>query len=271
MTASDHHASTERFRRWARTMIAHRLGDPALRRRARPAREIYQSSTMGALLDGVYEGDVTIAELLTHGDFGLGTFNRLDGEMVILDGTCYHLWSDGSAAVAVPTARTPFAVVTRFDPQGSIRVTEPTERAAVIALIDRVIPSANLVHAIRITGAFGSVRTRTVMEQTPPYRPLVQATEGQVERTFTDTGGTLAGFRSPDYEQGISVAGYHLHFLDAARESGGHALDFRLDEGEIAISTASEFHLSLPRSGKFLEADLSTDHLGEQIRQTEGG
>ncbi|MFD7900172.1 acetolactate decarboxylase [Streptomyces sp. NPDC059743] len=274
MTTSDQHdqhTPTDRFRRWARTMIAHRLGDPADRHRAGPAHEIYQSSTMGALLDGVYEGDVTIAELLTHGDFGLGTFNRLDGEMVVLDGICYHLWSDGSAAPAEPMDRTPFAVVTRFEPQGNIRVTKPMGRAEVIALIDKVIPSANLVHAVRITGTFGSVRTRTVMKQTPPYPSLVQATEGQAETTFTDTAGTLAGFRSPDYEQGISVAGYHLHFLDAHRGSGGHALDFRLDDGDIDISTASEFHLSLPRSGKFLNADLSTDRMAEQIRRTEGG
>ena len=61
---------------------------------------VYQTSTMGALLDGVYDGDVTIAELLRHGDFGLGTFNHLDGEMLVLDGVCYQLRGDGSAAVA---------------------------------------------------------------------------------------------------------------------------------------------------------------------------
>lgn len=271
MNVSGHHTAAGRFRRWARTMVAHRFGDAGARDRGGTAPEIYQSSTMGALLDGVYEGEVTIAELLTHGDFGLGTFNRLDGEMVILDGTCYHLWSDGTAAVAAPTDRTPFAAVTRFRPQTTIRISEPTGRDDVVALIDKAIPSENLVHAIRITGTFGSMRTRTVMKQSPPYPPLVQATEGQAETGFTDVAGTLAGFRSPDYEQGITVAGYHLHFLNAARDSGGHALDFRIDDGDIAISTASEFHLSLPRSEEFLTADLRTSHLGDQIRQAEGG
>ena len=71
-------------RRWAHAMAAHRCG-----------REVYQTSTMGALLDGVYEGDVTTRELLRHGDFGLGTFNRLDGEMLVLDGVCYQLRGDG--------------------------------------------------------------------------------------------------------------------------------------------------------------------------------
>jgi acetolactate decarboxylase len=32
-----------------------------------------------------------VRELLRHGDFGLGTFNRLDGEMLVNDGVCYQL------------------------------------------------------------------------------------------------------------------------------------------------------------------------------------
>lgn len=46
--------------------------------------ELFQYSTLEALLGGVYDGEVTVGELLTHGDFGLGTFNSLDGEMIIL-------------------------------------------------------------------------------------------------------------------------------------------------------------------------------------------
>ena len=82
-------SGASRLRDWLHALVAHRHGS-----------EVYQTSTMGALLDGVYDGDVTIAELLTHGDFGLGTFNHLDGEMVVLDGVCHHLRSDGSATVA---------------------------------------------------------------------------------------------------------------------------------------------------------------------------
>ena len=50
--------------------------------RAHPERVIYQTSLMSALLSGVYEGETTMADLLQHGDFGLGTFNHLDGEMI---------------------------------------------------------------------------------------------------------------------------------------------------------------------------------------------
>jgi acetolactate decarboxylase len=256
------HTAHDRFRRWANTVVAHHYGEPG---------ELYQSSTMGALLDGVYDGDVTIAEILRHGDFGLGTFNHLDGEMVILDGVCYHLRADGSATVAAATELTPFAAVTRFRTDHTLTFTSPTNRADAIARIDSLIGSQNLMYAIRISGRFSQLSTRTVMAQTRPYPPLIEATEGQAESRCTDVTGTLAGFRLPDYDQGISVAGYHLHFLDDNRSQGGHALDFQMSRGEARVCTLSELHLSLPRTPDFLAAKLATADTVEQIRQTEGG
>jgi acetolactate decarboxylase len=235
------------------------------------ARELYQSSTMGALLDGIYDGDVTIAEVLRHGDFGLGTFNHLDGEMIILDGVCYHLRADGSATVAAGTERTPFAAVTRFRADHTLAFTQPTNRDDATAQIDSQIGSENLMYAIRISGRFSDMSTRTVLAQTPPYPPLIEATQGQAETRFTAVAGTLAGFRMPDYDQGISVAGYHLHFLDDNHSEGGHALDFRMSHGEARVCTLSELHLSLPRTADFLAANLATADSAEQIRRTEGG
>src|ERR1700678_1935330 len=99
------------FRNLAQTMLSHHHG---ARHSPAAAAEVYQTSTMAALLDGIYDGDVTIAELLTHGDFGLGTFNHLDGEMIVINGACYQLRSDGSASIAAPDDLTPFAAVTWF-------------------------------------------------------------------------------------------------------------------------------------------------------------
>ena len=212
------------------------------------ARELYQSSTMGALLDGVYDGDVTIAEILRHGDFGLGTFNHLDGEMVILDGICYHLRADGSATDRRRHRPHTLRRGHPFQDRPHLRVhASPTNRADAIARIDSLIGSENLMYAIRIAGSSANCSTRTVMAQTPPYPPLIKATEGQAESRCTDVTGTLAGFRLPDYDQGISVAGYHLHFLDDNRSQGGHALDFQMSRGEAASATLSELHLSLPQ------------------------
>jgi acetolactate decarboxylase len=262
---------TEHFRRLAGSLLARHWAERHAQHDPGPAHTVYQTSTMGALLDGIYDGQVTIAELLTHGDFGLGTFNHLDGEMVVLDRTCYHLRSDGSASIAADNDRTPFAAVTTFVPDITIPVTQPAARADLIALIDKAVPSENLVHAVRVSGTFIHVRTRTVVAQTLPYPPLTEATKDEPVADFDDVTGTLAGFRTPDYEQGISVAGYHLHFLDQDHEHGGHALDYTMARGQIAISTAAELHLSLPRTEPFLSANLTSADTTDQVRQTEGG
>src|SRR5438132_1663193 len=53
-------------------------------------RRMYQISTSTALVEGVYSGSILSSALLEHGDFGVGTFEGLDGEMVILDGEIYQ-------------------------------------------------------------------------------------------------------------------------------------------------------------------------------------
>ena len=233
--------------------------------------EIFQTSTMGALLDGVYEGNVSIRELLRHGDFGLGTFNSLDGEMLVLNGVCHQLRGDGSATVADLDELTPFAAVTWFHSDHTIHVSEPCDRAGLKSLIDGALDSTNLMVAVRVVGDFSMLRTRTVTMQQRPYRPFTEATQEQQELTLADVTGTLAGFRMPEYEQGISVAGYHSHFITEDRRHGGHALDYRLVRGTVDISVRSELHLSLQRTTQFLRANLHSADIDRQIRQTEGG
>jgi acetolactate decarboxylase len=262
--------SHARFRRWAGTMLAHRKGAHEIHHDAEQAHTLYQTSTMSALLDGIYDGSVTIAELLEHGDFGVGTFNHLDGEMVVNEGVCFHLFSSGEARVASPDELTPFAAVTWFEADTTFGVRTATSRADLLAQIDGSVSSENLFYGIRVTGRFASVSTRTAARQEAPYRPLAVATDDEVERTFEGMPGVLVGFRTPDYEQGISVAGYHLHFLNDQHTAGGHAFDFVLEDGLVEISTVSEMRLSLPTSGPFLEADLHGRDMEAEIRKSEG-
>jgi alpha-acetolactate decarboxylase len=255
-------STIHRFEQWATNLLAHHQSNLG---------EVYQSSTISALLDGVNDGDVTVADILRHGDFGLGTFNRLDGEMVILDGVCYHLYADGTATQAAPTHRTPFAAVTHFRTDFDLSIRSSTGRANVFRAIDAKIASTNLIYAIRVTGRFTGLHTRTVMAQTPPYPPLTTATKDQTETVFEKAAGTIVGFRTPDFEQGISVAGYHLHFLSGDHAHGGHVLDFAVEQGQISVSTASQLHLSLPTTEAFLRANLSGPDLSDQIQRVEGG
>lgn len=230
--------------------------------------EIFQTSLITALAQGVYEDEMTLAELLGHGSFGIGTFNGLDGEMVILGGTCYRLRSDGSVSEPDLAERTPYAVVTNFVPTVRHEFSRAVTRAELSDELDEVVASSNYMYALRITGRFAWATARTVERQERPYRPMVEATDGEeVVRRETFTG-TVAGFRTPLYEQGISVAGCHAHVIDDGREWGGHLVDFVLEEGVAELCPGTDFRLRLPLSEEFGAADLSED-ISEDIKQVE--
>lgn len=230
---------------------------------------IFQYSLMTALLDGVYDGDLSVSELLGRGNFGIGTFNALDGEMVVLDGVCYRLDSDGTASEAALDARTPFAITTNFVPR--LRRTSPPNltREALADVIDGLLPSSNYMYALKISGTFSTMTTRTVVKQERPYRPMAEVTDEDTEHTFEDVRGVVVGFRTPIYEKGIGVPGCHAHFIDSERTVGGHILDFTISSGEIELCVGTDLQLSLPLTGDFAGADLDPEDLDEQIHKTE--
>ena len=214
--------------------------------------EIFQTSLITALAQGVYEDEMTLAELLGHGSFGIGTFNELDGEMVVLGGTCYRLRSDGSVSVPDLSERTPYAVVTNFVPTIRRTITGPLSRQEFSQVVDGLVPSSNYMYALQVTGRFEWASARTVERQERPYRPMV----------------TIAGFRTPLYESGISVAGCHAHVINDERSWGGHLVDFVLAEGRVELCLGTDFRLRLPLTEEFGAADLSED-MSEEIKQVE--
>jgi acetolactate decarboxylase len=232
--------------------------------------EIYQTSMMSALIDGVYDGSMTIAELLEHGNFGLGTFNDLDGELVAFDSEVHQLREDGSARVAAMDQKTPFAVVTHFRPTITGQLTTTLEKVDVQDLIDRMVGSPNLFCAFRIDGRFERVETRTVPRQTKPYRPMLKAIESQPVFTFENTSGTLVGFRCPPYVQGINVAGFHVHYITDDRKGGGHVLDYRLLEGKLELAKISKLRIDLPHTESFQQATLHSEEMNAAIEAAEG-
>jgi acetolactate decarboxylase len=106
--------------------------------------------------------------------------------------------------------------------------------------------NANLFSAVRVDGMFSQVRTRTVQRQARPFPPLTEAAKHQAEKVFTNVQGTLAGFRTPTYAQGIGVAGFHFQFLRQDKQAGGHALDYRLRAGKVQICTVHDLWVELP-------------------------
>jgi acetolactate decarboxylase len=233
------------------------------------AGELYQTSLMSALMAGVYEGEITYGEIRKHGDFGLGTFNDLDGEMVGFDGTFYQLRADGSARPVTADQKTPFAVVTFFQPEQELDVVQQMTKSDLLAMIEKAT-DANLFSAVRVDGLFNEVRTRTVQRQTRPFPPLTEAAKHQAEKVFTNVQGTLAGFRTPTIAQGIGVAGFHLHFLRQDKQAGGHALGYRLRAGKVQVCTVHDLRVELPASGEFLKTNFEDQALNEKIKAAEG-
>jgi acetolactate decarboxylase len=231
--------------------------------------KLYQTSLMSALIAGLYQGEMTYGEILQHGDFGLGTFNDLDGEMVGFGGMFYQLRSDGSARPVMADQKTPFAVVTFFHPQDELDVAHPATKHDLLAIIDEAT-DANLFSAVKVDGMFDEVRTRTVQRQVRPFPPLTETTKHQAEKVFTNVQGTLAGFRTPTYAQGIGVAGFHLHFLTKDKQAGGHALDYRLRAGKVQICRVHDLQVELPTSAEFLNTNFEDPALNEKIKASEG-
>lgn len=234
-----------------------------------PECTIYQHSLMSSLIAGVYESDVTIADLLKHGDFGLGTFNHLDGELVVFDSNVFQLRSDGSAREANHSQQSPFAVMTFFTPDIEHHFSESVTEQEVHDTINRYIPSDNLFCAIKIEGEFELVKTRTVPRQEPPYLPMLEAIANQPVFTFHNEVGLIVGFRSPQFTQGINVAGFHEHYINQQRKGGGHILDYKLKKGTLQIGVISRLTIDLPHQSTFLEANLMPDDLHQAIKQAE--
>jgi alpha-acetolactate decarboxylase len=230
--------------------------------------EIFQVSTIGALVAGIYDGDTPYSEITKHGDFGVGTFNALDGEMAAVDGDFFHLHADGSVSPVDPTDLTPFAAVTFFRADAEIDIEVPHSESEVLAIVDAALPSQNLFYAIRIEGRFSQITTRTPVRQSKPYPRLVETTKTQIQHTLRDVSGTVVGFRAPTYAQGMTVAGYHLHFIDESRTAGGHVLDFALTAGTVTLDRDADLHVEMPTSADFLQTALGGTDAAE-IEQSE--
>ena len=229
---------------------------------------VYQVSTIGALLQGLYDGVTTVGQLRAHGDFGIGTFHALDGEMLADGGVFYQIRSDGTCHVMPREARSPFAAVTFFEADHTLPLRDVVGPAGFDAALGAGLPSVNLAHAIRISGEFEYVRARSVPRQSRPYALLTDVVKTQPVFEYRDLRGTLVGFRLPTFAEGLNVAGYHFHFIDAERKVGGHLLECRLRSGTAETDVTPSIQAVLPTSPEFLRLDLAT-HSEADVQRVE--
>ncbi len=219
---------------------------------------IYLCAPVNALVEGVYEECIPYSEIKKHGDFGLGTFDSLDGEMVMLDGNIYQISADGRVHPRDDAAFTPFACVTFYQPATHDQLIEPSNYEDFLAWLEGLLPSPNIFYALRIDGTFSDVRVRSVPKQ-DCYKPLVEVTKDQPVFEYTDVDGTLVGFFTPSFLDSLSVPGWHLHFLSSDFLRGGHLLECHSNGIRAGVQFINSVELGLPMSLDYLTLDFQRD------------
>ncbi|MDA8104968.1 MAG: acetolactate decarboxylase [Nitrospiraceae bacterium] len=228
---------------------------------------VYLSAPINALVEGLYVENTTMAEIKRHGDFGLGTFNFLDGEMVLLDGHVYQIRSDGKVYHVEDNEESPFACVTFFNPDTIDALENSDNSKGFHDLLNSLIPSENMLYAIRIDGTFSHVKTR-VVPRSENYRPLVEATKNQPVFDFHDVRGCLTGFYTPRFMESLNAPGYHLHFLSEDRQHGGHLIECAMGKVRIGIQHVPKLDVGLPMTLDYLTTDLTRD-IGKDLDKAE--
>jgi len=229
---------------------------------------LMQVSVIDALLQGFYDGFYPVGDLKVHGDYGIGTFHGLDGEMMIFNDTVFQVKADGKVYIPGDQERTPFAAVAPLLTDTSFVLTNMSYDSLKSNFLD-FFPTQNIFYMVKIEGEFSYMHTRSVPAQEKPYPPLVEVTQNQPEFTFENVKGDVVGFYCPPYAQGINVTGLHLHFIDNLRTKGGHIIDFTIKSGTMQLGYILDYQLILPDGGNFYGGDFTIDR-SDELDDVEG-
>jgi acetolactate decarboxylase len=228
-------------------------------RKRKADNKLYLCAPVNALVEGIYEQNIPFYEIRKHGDFGLGTFNDLDGEMMMFDGLIYRVGADGKAnQITDDEVCTPFCCVTFFQPSSQEFLERTLSYEEFLSWMKELMPSSNLFYAFRIEGKFEYVKTRSVPKQ-ENYRPLVEVAKEQPTFEFKDVKGTMVGFYTPSFVPSLNVPGVHLHFITEDRSSGGHLLECRFQSLKLEMEYLYTVEVSLPSNLDYLTWDFQRD------------
>ncbi len=237
-------------------------------RKRKAENKIYLCAPVNALVEGIYEQNIPFHEIKKHGDFGIGTFNDLDGEMVMFDGNIYRVSSEGRVnQITDEDTCTPFACVTRFEPSSEDEISSELSYEEFLLWMRDLMPSPNLFYAFRIDGEFAYVKTRSVPKQ-DNYRPLVEVAKEQPVFEFHNTKGVMVGFFTPSFMASVSVPGVHLHYITEDHTSGGHLLECRPRNVKLQLQILYTLELALPSNLDYLTWDFQRD-IGKDLDKAE--
>lgn len=232
---------------------------------------IYQVSLLQGLINGDYHGSVAVGELKQHGDTGIGTFNRLNGELIMLDGEVYRAAGDGEVEGVSDDETIPFSVVTFMDVDESKKLSEISNFDALHNMLNHMVQQRGLnrFYMIRIDGIFREINVRSVYAQEEPYKRLTEVLE--YHQTFFDyenIEGTMVGVYCPPYMSALNAVGWHLHFISGDKTKGGHVLGVHIADAVLNWDDIDGFEVKLPQNEMFAGFDLTVDQ-SEDIKKVE--
>ncbi|MBE4704010.1 acetolactate decarboxylase [Spiroplasma platyhelix] len=228
----------------------------------------YQHSLFSALMAADFYGSITFAELLQHGNFGLGTFHAADGELIVLDGQAYQMLATGEVKLVTKEMTTPFASLTNFVSDLKLEFNDISFQELEKELVAK-FPSLNIFYAIKISGDFKEISTRTLTKQTEPFVVLKEAAKEQKELTLANISGDIVVFWTPKFANNIIVDGFHAHFISSDRKVGGHVFNFQAKHLNVEISYLTNMDLHLPQTESYLSHRIDSSSLLADIKQVE--
>lgn len=200
------------------------------------ADQVWHYSVIEAMRRGIYEGTYAVKDLKAHGDFGLGTFNHLNGELIALDGIIYRIAPSGKVEVAGDSLKSPFTALSFFntDQTKTIRFSGTFEELQ--DSIGRMLPSLNIAYAIKVDTEWENI---TVGGANP-----ISGTDTTALATLMKTRpqydakgitGTMVGFFTPALMSNIDLSPFHFHFISSDKKLAGHLMSGTIKNAEIVV------------------------------------
>lgn len=221
---------------------------------------LYQSGTAESFIGGLFEATLPLKDLKEHGDFGLGAPGLLDGELVIHNGHAYQTQATGKTTEVPDSFKTALVFVTFFKPDTTFHIKASANQKEALAQLEQYAKHKNAAYAIRISGKFNTIKTRAFPPYTQkPYPPLATLLDRQKFFDIRNTTGVIVGYKLPPYLNGLSIEGYHFHFLSDDKSQGGHVLDFSAGDLTVEIAKIKDFHLSIPQDEDFMNYNFKTN------------
>ncbi|MGT2911309.1 acetolactate decarboxylase [Streptococcus cameli] len=234
--------------------------------------KLFQYNTLGALMAGLYDGSLTISELLEHGDLGIGTLDSIDGELIVLDGKAYQAKGSGDKPEVVevsPTETVPYAAVIFHQPEVIFKQRFEMTNKELEKRIESYYDGENLFRSIKIRGDFSKMHVRMIPKSTSDKK-FAEVASHQPEYTKEAVTGTIVGFWTPEIFHGVSVAGYHLHFISDDLSFGGHVLDYTIKQGVVELGAVDQLDQRFPiQDRNYLFAKFNAKEVREDIEKSE--